>query len=260
MKTAQYNGKFVETTKHSKEGQPGIITDAQVMRLPEPMQRYLHYAGVVGKVPVRTVRLKQRGLMRQKPEQKWMPFEAEQIYSVTPPAFTWHARMRLAPFAWIEATDQLAGGHGTMSIKLMSAIPLGKARGPEMDQGSLVRYLGEIVWFPTAWLFEFIECQAIDASSVKVTMHDAGTSASLVLAVNEQGQPTHLRADRYMEDHGRYRLTPWSVQSSEFREADGLYIPTHFDVIWHLPDGDFTWLRGDISEIEYDRSDRVTRF
>lgn len=260
MKATQFNDKAAAATEQSRGRQSGIITDTQVMRLPEPMQRYLHYAGVVGKEPVRAVRLKQRGSIRQKPEQKWMPFEAEQVFAVTPPSFTWRARMRLAPFAWIDATDKLAGGHGTMSIKLMSAIPLGKTRGPEMDQGSLVRYLGEIVWFPTAWLFEFIEWEAIDASSVKATMHDAGTSASLVLAVNMQGQPTHLRADRYMEDHGRFRLTPWSVQSSEFREADGLYIPTHFDVTWHLPGGDFTWLRGDISEIEYDRSDRVTRF
>ena len=81
-----------------------------------------------------------------------------------------------------------------------------------------------------------------------------------MLSVNEQGQPTILRADRYMEDHGRYRLTPWSAQCSEFRQADGLYIPTHFDVTWHLPAGDFTWLRADISEIEYDRSGKVTTF
>lgn len=259
MKITQYNDRF-ESAQQGREVRPGIITDAQVMRLPEPMQRYLHYAGVVGKEPVRTVRLKQRGSMRQRPGPKWMPLEAEQVFSVTPPAFTWRARVRLAPFAWIAATDQLSDGHGTMSIKLLSAIPLGNTRGPEMDQGSLVRYLCEIIWFPTAWLSEFIEWQAIDASTVKATMHNKGISVSAVLTVNEQGQPTHLSADRYMEDHGHYRLTPWSAECSEFREVSGIYIPTHFDVAWHLPAGDFTWLRADISEIEYDRSGKVTKF
>ena len=239
---------------------PGIITDAQVLKLPEPMQRYIRFAGVVGKEPVRSVRLKQRGFMRQRPQQKWMPLQAEQVFSVTPPAFIWRARVRLAPLAWIAATDQLLGGHGTMNIKLLSAIPLGNARGPQMDQSSLLRYLGEIIWFPTAWLSEYIEWQAIDASSVKATIYNAGVSASAVLTVNEQGQPATIRADRYMEDHGHYLLTPWSVQCSEVREADGLSIPTHFDVTWHFPAGDFTWLRADISEIEYNQSGRVTKY
>lgn len=253
MNMTQYNGR-------SEAAQPAIITDAQVMRLPEPMQRYLHCAGVVGKEPVRTVRLKQRGTMRQRPEQKWMPLEAEQSFTVNPPSFTWRARMRFAPFAWVAATDQLADGHGSMNIKLLSAIPLGNARGPEMDQGSLVRYLGEMIWFPTAWLSDYIEWQAIDASSVRATIHSAGISASAVMSVNEQGQPVQLSADRHMEDHGNYRLTPWSARCSEFREADGMYLPTHFDVTWRLPAGDFTYLRADISEIEYDRSGKVTKF
>src|SRR5947209_434901 len=245
MKTLLYH-KLLTQREQEKKAQSGIITDERIMRLPEPMQRYLRFAGVVGKVPVRTIRLKQRGYMRQRPEQKWMPLEAEQVFSVTPPAFVWRARMRLAPFGWIAATDQLSEGHGTMSIKLLSAIPLGNAHGPEMDQGSLVRYLGEIIWFPTAWLSDYIEWQAIDSSSVKATMHYAGASASLVLSVNEQGQPTILKANRYMEERGNYRLTPWSAQCSEFREIDGMYVPTHFDVTWHLPAGDFTWLRADI--------------
>jgi hypothetical protein len=238
----------------------GPITDAQVMGLPATMQRYLRYAGVVGKEPIRAVRLRQRGSMRQRPEQQWMPMEAEQSFSASPPAFVWRGKMRLAPFIWFSATDQLAEGHGVMSIKLLSVIPLGKARGPEMDQSTLVSHLGEIIWFPTAWLSDAITWEAIDASSVGATIHDRGVSASAVLSVNEQGQPTFFRADRYMEAHGHYRLAPWSVLSNAYREVEGMCIPTHFEVTWHLPSGDFTWLRGDITEIEYNHSGKVTTF
>lgn len=259
MKTTRYDETIAQPLE-GKEMQASIITESQVTKLPQPMQRYLHYAGVVGKEPVRTVRLRQRGTTRLRPEQDWMPLGAEQFFSVTPPAFTWRARMRLAPFAWVAATDRLADGHGTMSIKLLSAFPLGTSRGPEMDQSALMRYLAEIIWFPTAWLSDYIKWQAIDASSVRATIHNAGVAASVVLSVKDQGQPMQLSADRYMEDHGHYRLTPWSGLCSEFRQANGMYIPTHFDVTWHLPSGDFTWLRADISEIEYDRSGIVTKF
>jgi len=205
-------------------------TDAQVMRLPEPMQRYLRYAGVVGKEPIHMVHLRQRGVMR------------------------------LSPLVWFSATDRFSEGHGTMSIKLLSLIPLGNERGPEMDQSTLVRYLGEIAWFPTAWLSDAIEWETIDADSVKVTIHEPHVSAAAVLSVNEQGQPILFTADRYMEEHGRYRLTPWSVQSNEFREVGGMRIPTNFEVTWHLDSGDFTWLRGEITEIEYNQSGNVTKF
>jgi hypothetical protein len=49
--------------QQSQQEQPGLITEAQVQGLPAPVQRYLTYAKVVGKEPVRTVRLSQRGFM-----------------------------------------------------------------------------------------------------------------------------------------------------------------------------------------------------
>jgi hypothetical protein len=120
--------------------------------------------------------------------------------------------------------------------------------------------VGAVINALAAWLSDAIIWEAIDASSVRVAIHDHGVSASAVLSVNEQGQPTIFRADRYMEEHGHYRLTPWSVQSREYREVEGMCIPTHFEVTWHLPSGDFTWLCGDITEIEYNRSGKMTTF
>lgn len=243
-----------------EQAQTERITEEQVSRLPEAAQRYLHYARVADKEPVRVARLKQRGFLRTQPGQKWMLMSAEQYFTVAPPAFLWQAMMRLTPLVWIEGTDRFAGGHGSMRIKLLLLITLGNSRGPEMDQGALQRYLSEISWFPTAWLSDYIEWQAIDAHLVQATMRLPGVTGSIVLHVNEQGQLTSITADRYMEDHGRYRLTPWTVQSNEYQEVDGMRIMTSFDVIWHLDSGDFTWFRGKITEIEYNQSGNVTRF
>lgn len=234
------------------------ITAAQVQDVPEPMQRYLHYAGVVGREPVRTVRLRQQGFMRQHPEQRWMPLVAEQYFTAKPPVFLWHATMRPFPLVWISATDRFTGNHGSMRIQLLSVIPLGNDQGPQMDQGELQRYLGEIIWFPTAWLSEAIEWQAIDASSVKATMHVSGITAPMVLHVNEQGQLTGLSTQRYRGEHGP--LLPWSVQLSDYQEAHGMHIPTRSEITWHLPSGGFSWLRVKITEIEYNQSGVVTRY
>ena len=55
-------------------------------------------------------------------------------------------------------------------------------------------------------------------------------------------------------------LTPWSIQLDAYREVDGMCIPTVFEVTWHPASGDFTWFRGQITEIEYNQSGKVTRF
>ena len=259
MKRTIHHEAF-ELLQQGEQAQPGLITEAQHLSLPEVVQRYLSYAGVVGKAPIRTVRLKQQGVMTLQPGQKWFPFDAEQYFTTTPPAFLWHATIQPFPLVSISATDRFSDGHGSMRIKLWSFVTVGNARGPEMDQGELQRYLAEMIWFPTAWLSDAIEWEAIDAHSVKATIREQDVTASMVLHVNEQGQLTHLTADRFKEEHGHYRLTPWSGQCSEYQEVEGMRIPTRIEITWHLASGEFTWFRVKITDIEYDQSGRVTRW
>ena len=258
MKRTIHNEAF-ELMQQGEQTQPALITEAQVLGLPEPVQRYLSYAQVIGKEPIRTVRLKQQGFMRQQPDQKWLPLVAEQYFTTNPPAFLWHCTIRPFPLVSISATDQFSDGHGNMLIKLWSFITVGDARSPEMDQGELQRYLGEMVWFPTAWLTNAIQWQAMDAHSVKATFHQQSVPASVVLHFDEQDQLTHVTAERYMEEHGHYRLEPWSVHVQQYYEVSGMWIPTKVEVTWHLASGDFTWFRVEITEIEYNQSGKVTR-
>jgi hypothetical protein len=257
MSNNQHNNGLA-LLQHAEQEQLGQITENQVLAMPTCMQSYLKYAQVVGKEPVRTVHLAQKGYMRQKPEQKWIPFVAEQYFSTTPQAFLWHGTMRPFPFFWMTGTDRFSGGHGTMRIKLLSVIPLPLSKGPKMDQGELQRYLGEIIWFPTAWFSDAIEWHAIDEHSVQATLREPGVTGSVAMHVNEQGQLTLVTAERYMGKEGI--LTPWSIQLDGYREAGGMRIPTAFEVTWHPASGDFTWFRGQLTEIEYNQSGKVIRF
>ena len=244
----------------SEQVQPVLITQAQVAELPEPMQRYLSYAQVVGKEPVRSVRLKQRGEYRMQPGQKWLPFVAEQRFTTQPPTFLWHMTSRPFPLFSISVKDGFSGDHGELRVQLWSLITLSRARGPEIDQGELQRYLLESSWFPTVWLSDAITWQPVDAHVAKATIQQQGLMAEGELHVDEQGQLTQVTAQRYLKEHGRYQLQPWLGQLSEYREADGMRIPTHFSVTWHLAAGDFNWMRADVTEIEYNQSGKVTTF
>ena len=80
--------------------------------LPEPAQRYLRYAGVVGRPLVDTVRVRQRCRMRPAPNGMSFPLVAEQWYRVEPPGFIWDATVPLAWLPLVRAATATSTGAG----------------------------------------------------------------------------------------------------------------------------------------------------
>ena len=48
------------------------------------------------------------------------------------------------------------------------------AKGKEIDQGALLRYLGEIVWVPSAALSDYITWEEMDSTTARATMSYEG--------------------------------------------------------------------------------------
>ena len=180
-------------------GGPAAVVEAQELeKLPPPVRRWLAVSGTVGRPRATTVRLKQRGEMRTGPDKPWMPVAAEQYFSVDPPGFVWSVNARMMGVLPIAGRDRYADGHGHMLIKLASLLTVADGVGAEIDQGAVLRYLGEIVWFPSAALSDTISWEAIDERSARATMRHAGVTASAVFAFDERGRFASLTADRYM--------------------------------------------------------------
>jgi len=238
-----------ELFKNCKEIKPEIVTEEDIKGLPEPVQRYLTHSQVIGKEKIRTVRLKQKGFIRTKPVKKWMPFDAEQYYTTDLPAFIWHASVK--PFYLIRARDKFYEGKGNMLIKLLSLIEIADASGYEMDQGTLVRYLNEIMWFPTAYLNNNIQWEPIDSNSARATISYKGVTASAVLYFDEKGDLTNFIAERYMDVEGKFFKETWSTPISEYKEIKRIRIPIKGEGVWNLSSGDFSYIRLEITDIEY---------
>jgi hypothetical protein len=224
-----------------------IITDANLIGLPEPVKRYLRYTQIIGKESIRRVHLKQKGFFKMQEGQGWQPLVAEQYYTTNPPAFLWLGRIKPFPLLSITGRDQFVEGHGNMVIELLSLIPLANVHGPEVDQGELLRYFAEIAWFPTAWLSDCIQWEAIDAESVKATICYYDITASMVLYFNDKDQITHITAERYYQK----QLEKWSGYFDEYQEVHGIWIPIKAEVMWNFKSGDFSYFRGEIIDIAY---------
>jgi hypothetical protein len=230
------------------------ITEARLAGLPEPVRRYLAYARVIGKTPIRTVRLKQHGAMMIQEGAKWRPLIAEQYFTTNPPAFLWYGTLHPLPHVPVTATDTHADGHGTMVIKALSFIPLGTARGPEADHGELLRYLGETAWFPTALLADYITWEAIDGRRAKATISLPGIAVSAIFHFDEQGRCTQMTAERHRDEHHHLVLRSWMGRWDDYREVHGFRIPMKVEASYTLASGEFTYFRGEVTEIEYDQA------
>lgn len=230
-----------------------IIQKEDLEGLPPAVQRWLEQSHIIGKERVNTVRLKQSGQMRLKDGAKWMPFEAVQYFRVDEPGFIWKAKIKPAPFFNIVGRDRYSDGHGNMLIRLLSFLTISDAAGKEIDQGSLMRYFAEMQWFPMAALSNYITWEEIDENSAKATIGYQGVRASAIFTFNDKGQITDFAGERYMEKNGEYSLETWTGSTVEYGEFNGIRIPCKGEVTWKLKQGDFTWLKWEINEVEYNK-------
>ena len=247
--TALFSNKVQNETKN----ETAIITKADLEGLPECVRSWLEGSGTIGKQRINTVRLKQTGFMRTKKGQSWMPVEAEQYFTTTEPGFIWKAKIKAAPFIHIAGRDKYYEGRGNMLIKPLSFITLADAKGEEINQGTLVRYLSEIVWFPTAALEDYILWEEIDADSAKAHMNYKGITASGVFTFNEKGEVIKFTAERFRESDGSYTMETWAIPMKDHKVFEGIKVPTGAEVIWKLKTGDFSWYKLKITEVEYNK-------
>jgi hypothetical protein len=118
---------------------PGLVTEADLEGLPEPVQRWLRWSRVVGTPRPVTVRLKQDGQFRLGEDRGWLPFAAEQYFTSGPPAFLWWVRMRIVPLVSVAGRDRYVDGQGDMDLRLLSLVPVVRKRGGGLNQGDLLR-------------------------------------------------------------------------------------------------------------------------
>jgi hypothetical protein len=228
---------------------PVTVEDLAV--LPAPVQRWLTASGVVGKPAARTVWLRQRGGLRTSPGGRSWAAQAEQDFTIDEPGFVWRVRLSMYQVP-IAGRDSYLAGHGAMRIAAASLIPVVDATGPEIDQGTLLRFLGEIVWFPSAALAPYLRWEPIDDASARATMTYRGVTASARFSFDDEGRMMRLSAQRYMADGTGARLRPWSVIATDWRVMDGVVVPTRGSAVWNLAEGDFDYYDWEVTALRYD--------
>jgi hypothetical protein len=227
------------------------VTDEMIAGLPAPVQRYMNYTGVVGNPWIDTVHLKYTGQFRLGAEKSWMPMQADQIYRTDPPGFQWKANFKMFGLPLMSALDTYSNGEGHMFGKLVGLFTIFDDRSDKLLQGTMVRYLQEMVWFPTAYLGENVTWEAVDDHAADVTFAYAGKQVTGRVYFDDAGRVLSFIAERYGENNGTYRLDTWSTPMTEYSIYDGFRVPGVGWGVWQLPEGDLTYIKLRVTNIAY---------
>lgn len=236
-------------------GDTRVVAQDELVALPDPVAKWLEASGVVGRPRAVTVRLHQRGEIRTKPDAPWMPVQAEQYFSIDPPGFIWKVDAAMMQIVPIAGRDRYVDGHGEMLIKAASLVNVVNAADEAIDLGAMLRYLAEVIWFPSAALGPYVAWEPIDAMHARATIRYAGRSAPAVFTFDGRGRAVRFYAERPLGGGRDAKLTPWFGASSEWGTFEGIEVPTRGEVGWRLPSATFIYYRWEILDVEFNRAE-----
>jgi hypothetical protein len=221
----------------------------QLEGLPEPVIRYFNLVLKDNQPYISYARMKHKGQFKAGIDKDWMDIVGEQYATTEKPGFIWNGTTSL-----FVARDLYISDSGRLIVTLMSIYNIINAKGPEYDEGELLRWLGESVMYPTNFLpDERLKWFPIDANSAKLIFDYKGLSLFFYFSFNEKGEITEMETQRFMSEESR---ETWVIKVRDYKEWNKVVIPTSFEVLWRLKTGDFSYAKFKITEVEYEKPTR----
>jgi len=250
QETAQLLNKNLSTTNRP-------VQESDIRHLPEPVKKWLRNAGAVGKPYISYGKVTQIAEMQMKLEQdNWLTAKAIQYTTIDRPAFIWSVDVTMNRVLNFQGRDKFDDGKGEMLIKMNSLFNIVNERGEKLDEGTLQRYLGEMVWFPSLALSPYITWEPVDENTAKATMTYQGSSGSGTFYFNTYGDVTAFSALRYKGNEADAKRHNWVMNIQGYSTFEGIRVPAKMTSTWQLDDQDWTWLKMEVTDIRYNDNAR----
>ena len=253
MGSVRFEGRYRQDVRIAQERVRGLpaetITEADLQTLPQPVQRYLRYVGVVGKPRVVSMFAEMTGEMRQQ-GRAYFPFTAEQHNFFDQPTRLFFMKGRMFGLT-VPGYHRYQDQNAMMNVRLFGLLPLVKVDGEAMFEADTVTLFNDMCLLAPATLIDRrITWQSIDGLTVKGSFANQGVTVSALLHFNDEGQLVNfISHDRW--DVSAMKQYPFSTPVSRYRHLNGYNLPTYGEMIWHYPDGDFVYGKLEIKSVVY---------
>lgn len=232
----------------------GVFTEEDISNLPEPVQRYFRYCGYIGKEKMSNAAFIWDDVnFKMGPDKPWMKIKYKQYNIVSEPSrfvYIYSKMFGVIPF---EGRDMFRDGQGNMIGRLAKKITLFDITGAEINISAAVTYLSESLVVPACALQNYIRWESIDQSHAKAILEYNGVKAEGIFTFNDKGEFTQFETDeRYMDSgNGKSEKHKWTAAVDGYIEKNTIKIPSKMRGVWNLPDGDYEYFNGIITDIVY---------
>jgi hypothetical protein len=206
-----------------------VFSEAMVVDLPAPVQRYFLHAIQPGTPLAACVRLTMSGDIKTHKDGPRMPLSATEI--LTPDqGFVWKARVSRGPLI-LTIADHYAAGRGRTRIALFGLVPIVNATGPDISKAALGRLIAEVVWLPSSLLPQrSVTWEAVDDEHANAALTVDGETTTLSFTIDVEGRLRQVSLPRWQADDRTY--VPYGVLIDEERTFGGYTIPSKIRIGW----------------------------
>jgi hypothetical protein len=240
----EYQRQLNAEMAKDKESRKPIITEADISKLPRPVQRFLQKNGTVGRPRVAGVLVNYDMEMFQKPGSVGMPGPAQQYDGFDPPRrlFFLTTVMKGLPVAVLH---DYRGKEATMRVRLSSLLDvINIASSSDFARTETVTLLNDLCFFAPSWLTDDrLQWHPVDDHSAAVTFTNGPYNVGATLIFNDSDELVNFVSDDRgaLQDDGSLKIMRWSTPMRNYQESDGRWFPTEGEAIWHYPEGEFSY-------------------
>ncbi|MFI6520944.1 DUF6544 family protein [Spirillospora sp. NPDC050679] len=228
------------TPLDAPSGPVRIFEPSMAASLPEPARRWLLHAIRPGTALLTSVRLTMHGRIRLG---HWCPFQADQLLNPSK-GFEWAATARPLGLP-VSGADRYHDGRGEMRWRLLGAVPVLSAVGPDITRSAAGRLAAEFVMAPATALSPQVTWEPIDHARARALVAIDGRTHPATLTVAADGALESVALPRWgRPGKGPFAEHPFGVRVHGEATFDGFTILSEASAGWwhgteHWKDGEF---------------------
>lgn len=231
------------------------LVQADLARLPEPVQRYLRVTGALGQPRVASFQARTSGRIRSGRDARWISLSARQHNTVAGRMaryFYFDASMMAIP---VQGYHRYVGASATMRVKAAALVAVVDAAGREMDQSETVTLFNDMCLFaPGSLVNPAIAWEPVDRNTARAAFSNAGHTIRAELSFNDAGELIDFSSDdRYQisADGKSVRKLGWSTPLRDYRQFGPVRLASKGEAKWHEPGGAYAYIELRTDEVRY---------
>ena len=225
------------------------LTETDIQSLPEPVQKYLRFSGVINKPKVYNMRVVFEGQMRDKGK-NWFTFRSLQYNFFDDPSRLFYMKAKMFGLT-VPGYHDYQNNTANMEVKLFGLFPMMKAKGTELNKAETVTVFNDMCLLAPATLIDKrIQWEPVDSLSARAIFTNGNIRITAMLNFNKKGELINfISDDRYaISDMKQYRF---STPVKNYHSINGTNIMHYGEAKWHYPEGEFIYGKFYLKEIAY---------